>query len=80
MTLEASDAEYGVVLFRSVSHALRAERIVVRAGLQIKLIPVRRQFSSNCGTALRFLWPDEATIRQVLKEGRVPVEAIHRLT
>jgi len=79
MTPGVNGVEYGVVLFHSVSHALRAERIVVRAGLNIKLIPVPRQLSSNCGTALRFLWPDEATIQQALEEGRVPIEAIHRL-
>lgn len=71
--------EYGVVLFLSVSHALRAERIAIRAGLKIKLIPVPRQFSSNCGTALRFDWTDEATIRQALERARVNIEAIRKL-
>ena len=76
---ESKTVEYGVVLFRSVSHALRAERVTQRAGLKIKLIPVPRQLSSNCGTALRFLWSDEAAIRQALEEAKLEVEAIHRL-
>ena len=79
MTTEKNAVEYGVVLFHSVSHALRAERVAMRAGLKIKLIPVPRQLSSNCGTALRFLWPDEATIRHTLEEARLRVEAIHKL-
>jgi hypothetical protein len=62
-----------------VSHALRAERLAMRAGLKIKLIPVPRQFSSNCGTALRFLWPDEDAVRQALEEARLEIEAIHEL-
>ena len=74
-----NEVEHGVVLFHSVSHALRAERVALRAGLNIKLIPVPRQFSSNCGTALRFLWPDEAIIRRVLEEARLEIEAIHKL-
>lgn len=74
-----NDVEYGVVLFQSVSHALRAERIATRAGLKIKLIPVPRQLSSNCGTALRFFWSDEAAIHQALEEAGLEVEAIHRL-
>lgn len=76
---EKSDVEYGVVLFHSVSHALRAERVTQRAGLKIKLIPVPRQFSSNCGTALRFHWPDKVAIRQALEEARMDIEAIHKL-
>ncbi len=79
MTSRSNGIEHGVVLFHSVSHALRAERVVIRAGLKIKLIPVPRQFSSNCGTALRFLWPDEARIRQVLEEARLEIEAIYKL-
>ena len=79
MTFGANDVEYGVVLFQSVSHALRGERVAMRAGLTVKLIPVPRQFSSNCGTALRFHWPEEATMRQTLEEARVTIEAIHRL-
>ena len=71
--------EYGVVLFHSVSHALHAERIVMRAGFKIKLIPVPRQLSSNCGTALRFLWPDEPAIRQALEEARLEIEGTHKL-
>jgi hypothetical protein len=72
-------ATYGVALFRSVSHALRAERIALQAGLKVKLIPVPRQLSSNCGTALRFDWPDETTIRRTLEEARMVIEAIHKL-
>ena len=70
---------FGVVLFFSVSHALRAEKLTVQAGLKIKLIPVPRQFSSNCGTALRFHGPDEARIRQVLTNSGMEIEAIHSL-
>jgi hypothetical protein len=76
---DSKTVEYGVVLFHSVSHALRAERVTQRAGLKIKLIPVPRQLSSNCGTALRFLWCDETAIRQALDEVKLEVEAIHRL-
>jgi len=79
MISRSNGVEYGVVLFHSVSHALRAERVAVRAGLKIKLIPVPRQFSSNCGTALRFHWPDEPAVRRALQEARMEWQAIHKL-
>jgi hypothetical protein len=45
---------YGVVLFESVSHALRAEKIIKAEDIPCKLIPVPRQLSSDCGVCLRF--------------------------
>lgn len=44
----------GVVLFHTTTSALRAEKILKRAGLEVKLIPTPRQLSSDCGIALRF--------------------------
>ncbi|MFZ5915820.1 MAG: DUF3343 domain-containing protein [Chloroflexota bacterium] len=76
---ENHGVQYGAVLFHSVSHALRAERMTQRAGLQVKLIPVPRQFSSNCGTALRFFWADGPRIQEVLREARLDIEAVHKL-
>ncbi|MDO9558478.1 MAG: DUF3343 domain-containing protein [Syntrophales bacterium] len=45
---------FGVVLFESVSHALRAEKIIKAENIPCKLIPVPRQLSSDCGICLRF--------------------------
>jgi hypothetical protein len=45
---------FGVVLFESVSHALRAEKIIKTENVPCKLIPVPRQLSSDCGVCLRF--------------------------
>lgn len=45
---------FGVVLFESVSQALRAEKIVKAENIPCKLIPVPRQLSSDCGVCLRF--------------------------
>jgi len=45
---------FGVVLFESVSHALRAEKIIKAENIPCKLIPVPRQLSSDCGVCLRF--------------------------
>ncbi len=62
---------YGVVLFHTNSAALRAEKVLQRAGLAVKLIPTPREFSSDCGIALRFEWQDAARVQQLLDEARV---------
>jgi len=45
---------YAVVLFKAVSYALMAEKILKQEGLPHKLIPVPKQISSDCGVCLRF--------------------------
>ena len=49
-----SGSEYGVVLFYSTSGALRAEKLAQEEGLEVRLIPVPRHISSDCGISLRF--------------------------
>lgn len=70
---------YGVVLFHSTSHALRAEKVLRQAGLAVKLIPVPRHLSSDCGVALRFEWADQEAVRQALEAARVEIEGTHKL-
>ncbi|MGQ9767499.1 MAG: DUF3343 domain-containing protein [Anaerolineae bacterium] len=50
-----------------------------RAGLTVKLIPTPREFSSDCGMALRFAWAQLEQARAVLEAGRVEVADIHPL-
>ncbi len=45
--------QYSVILVHSTSHAIRVERILQRAGLACKLIPMPRQLSSDCGVCAR---------------------------
>lgn len=72
-------AEYSVVLFHSTAHALRAERVLVRAGLSIKMIPTPRQLSSDCGMALRFARAEGQRVAAILAENRVPTNGIHEI-
>ena len=69
---------FAVILFESISHALRAEKIVKAAGISCKLIPVPRQLSSDCGVCLRFTKDVHERIETVLK-GKIEVYDIHNL-
>lgn len=70
---------YGVVLFHSTTHAIRAEKVLQRAGLTIKLIPTPRQISSDCGVALRFDPTDQDAVAATLQENQVPINGIHTI-
>jgi hypothetical protein len=70
---------YGVVLFYSTSAAIRAEKLTQGAGLKVKLIPVPRQLSSDCGISLRFEWDQADAVRAVLEAKGMETQGIHRI-
>jgi hypothetical protein len=70
-------SEYGVVLFHTTSSAMRAEKTLLRQGLAIKMIPTPRQFSSDCGIALRFAWSRQDAVREFLAEASVEIAGLH---
>ncbi len=57
---------YAVVLFESVSHALRAEQLLKAAAVSCKLIPVPRHLSSDCGVCLRIDADDCELVKKIL--------------
>jgi len=65
---------YGVVLFQSISSALRAEKLLKKEGIAYKLIPVPRHLSSDCGICIRFLSENGLQVRKVLT-GKVEIQS-----
>ena len=74
-----SSSDYGVVLLYSTSAAIRAEKLAQEAGLKVKLIPVPRQLSSDCGISLRFEWDQADVVRSVLEAKGVEIQGIYRI-
>jgi hypothetical protein len=72
-------SEFGVVLFHTTSAALRGEKVLQRAGLTVKLIPTPREFSSDCGMALRFPWAQAEEVQAALAAARVDVADIREM-
>ena len=71
-----SDSEsYMVLLFDSTSAALLAEKLIKKAGISYKIIPVPRHISSDCGVCIRFSPPDREKIEEILT-GTVDVAEI----
>jgi hypothetical protein len=60
-------------LFDSTSAALRAEKLATAGGVRVKLVPVPRHLSSDCGVCLRLEAADVARVGEILAAGRVPV-------
>ena len=70
---------YGVVPFHTTSAVMRAEKLLVREGYSIKLIPTPRQFSSDCGISIRFAWSLAEIIKPLLQTAGVEIQGIRQL-
>lgn len=68
-----------VILVYSTSRAIRAERVLVQAGVECKLIPVPRHISSNCGVCVRIRAADQGAALRALEAAGVEIEGVHAL-
>ena len=72
-------SHYGVVLLHTTSAVMRAEKVLQNNGIAVKLIPTPRQFSSDCGMAVRFGIQEQERVRALLAQAQVEVAGIHAL-
>ena len=70
---------YGVVLFHTTSSVLRSEKLLTEAGFVIKLIPTPREFSADCGIAIRFEWEHYERIKLLFDTENMEFDAMHPL-
>lgn len=68
-----------VVIFYSTSAAIRTESLAKKQQLVVKLIPVPRHLSSDCGICLSFYTADSGNINKILSENKIEFDAIHPL-
>ncbi len=68
-----------MVLFYSISGALRAEKLLKAESVPLKLIPVPRHLSSDCGICVRFERADELKVEGILSRSKLEVQGIHRI-
>ena len=67
--------DYDIALFQNISHALKSEKLLKEAGLTVKLIPVPKDISTDCGVCLRFPHEHQETVTRILYN-RVKIQAI----
>jgi hypothetical protein len=71
--------DWCVVLFHSTSLALRGEKLCREEKIPVKLIPVPRSLSSDCGVCLRFPCADEDRLRAIFTARALEFDDIARL-
>lgn len=71
------DGDY-VAIFHSIHRVMKAEQILKRGGVEMLLIPVPRQLSSDCGLAIRFAEGDLARVGELLGAAGLPPAELYR--
>jgi hypothetical protein len=68
--------EFAVILMYTTSHAIRGERVLLKVGIQAKLVPTPRHLSSDCGSAIRISAADQSRSVARLEGEGVPFDRI----
>jgi hypothetical protein len=64
-----------VAIFHSIHRVMKAEKILKREKVEMLLIPVPRQLTSDCGLAIRYAENEKETIGAILiRENLLPEE------
>lgn len=71
--------QVGVVLFFTTSAVMRAEKLLQRQGIHVRLIPTPRMLSSDCGIALRVDSEPLDRVRALLQEAGVESAGFHQV-
>jgi len=60
-----------VLIFSSIHQVMRAEKFLKGKGIEIDLIPVPREISSDCGVAVELTTESEEKALLILRENRI---------
>lgn len=76
--MTTSETLHAYVLFFTSNHAFRAEKLLMRDRIPCKLVPVPRQFSSECGVCLRIDLAQADEVKERLGAALVEIDSIRQ--
>ena len=68
-----------LITFYSTHHVLKGEKVLLENGIDVSVIPMPREFSSNCGIALSLAWEDSKAASDVFSNIGLEPEGIHQM-
>ncbi len=66
-----------VLIFHSIHKVMQAEKALRAAGLDVRVMPVPRQLSSDCGLSIAFRRGDREAVEGALAEAGCMFEELH---
>jgi hypothetical protein len=67
-----------ILVFRGTHQVLAAEKRLKRAGVPMRLVPVPRELTSDCGVAIRIPLEERERAREILSDPRAGLVSVHR--
>ncbi len=68
---------YCYITFPTTYYAIRAESLAKSEKFSIKMVPVPRNISSSCGTAMRCLEEEAEKINNFLQDNKVVIDGLY---
>lgn len=69
----------GLIIFNSVHKVMKAEKALKKAGFDVRIMPVPRMLSSDCGLSLAFQYDRAQELEECLLEAGCAPEEVYRL-
>lgn len=66
-----------ILIFRGTHQVLSAEKRLKGGGVPLRLIPVPRRLTSDCGLAIRIPFDHRAPAREILSRARLFPQSAH---
>jgi hypothetical protein len=71
-------ATYAIITFHTTHFAIKAKKVLARSGKRFEMIPVPREFSSDCGFCCKVSWEEKEKIENILGENRIEIDSVFR--
>jgi hypothetical protein len=68
-----------ILTFDSVHFVMRAEKVLSKRDIKVRLIPTPREISSDCGMAIEIVCEDIEETRKLLKTHDCRLTGVHNL-
>lgn len=69
---------FAIITFHNTHFALKAKRVLETNGNKPEIIPVPREFSSECGFCCKILWEEKDKTEDILRRHSVEFDDVHR--
>jgi hypothetical protein len=69
----------GILIFHSIHRVMKAEKALKNGGFDVRLMPVPRQLSSDCGLSLAFQLGDRERVEAELERAGCAAEEVYAL-
>lgn len=67
-----------IILFYTMTEVFKAEKALKRRGIEVKIVPVPRELSSDCGISVSIAAQEREQARQILDDAGVEYSGIHQ--